>query len=132
MTSEGWTSYAPLDAEPPPCSFCRDPEKQVMVAQHGAAAICADCAERIAQVMRRHERPAAPPPPTDPRDPGSPLMVALDDRPFGDVGNPRVDARLLLAIALRDQRVAAWLRERGVDEAAIRRDFGELDLGFDA
>ena len=41
------------------------------------------------------------------------------------------DARLLLALALRDQSVAAWLRERGVDEAAIRAEFGELDLGFE-
>ena len=43
-----------------------------------------------------------------------------------------MDARLLLAIALRDQKVAAWLRERGIDEAAIRREFGALDLGFEA
>jgi ClpX C4-type zinc finger len=60
MTSEGWTGYAPLDAEPPPCSFCRDPERQVMVAPGGEAAICMECAERIAGVMRRAGRPPEP------------------------------------------------------------------------
>jgi ATP-dependent Clp protease ATP-binding subunit ClpA len=46
----------------------------------------------------------------------------------GDLGADANDARLLLAIALRDRRVAAWLREHGVDEAAIRARFGALDL----
>ncbi len=36
------------------------------------------------------------------------------------VGSPRADAQLLLAILERGGPVAAWLRERGVDEDAVR------------
>jgi hypothetical protein len=56
--------------------------------------------------------------------------VRLEDRLIGDLGNRRTDARLLLAIVLRDGDVAAWLHERGVNEAALREEFGGLDLGF--
>jgi ATP-dependent Clp protease ATP-binding subunit ClpA len=38
------------------------------------------------------------------------------------------DARLLLDVALRDGEVAAWLREHGIDEAAIRARFGGTGL----
>ena len=44
---------------------------------------------------------------------------------IGDLGNPRVDGQVLLQILERDGAVAAWLRERGVDEPAIRRMLGE-------
>ena len=37
----------------------------------------------------------------------------------------RADAELLLRIARRDGAVAAWLRERGIDESAISERFGE-------
>lgn len=60
-----------------------------------------------------------------PRDPGEPVGVRLDEAPIGDLGNPRVDGRLLLEILERRGAVAAWLRERGVDEAAVRRMLGE-------
>ncbi len=40
---------------------------------------------------------------------------------MGDLGNFRTDARLLLAMLERGGPMAAWLRERGVDEAAVRR-----------
>jgi ATP-dependent Clp protease ATP-binding subunit ClpA len=40
----------------------------------------------------------------------------------------RADARLLLDVALRDGEVAAWLREHGIDEAAIRGRFEAMDL----
>jgi ATP-dependent Clp protease ATP-binding subunit ClpA len=40
----------------------------------------------------------------------------------------RADARLLLDVTLRDGEVAAWLREHGIDEAAIRAHFGAVDL----
>jgi ATP-dependent Clp protease ATP-binding subunit ClpA len=40
----------------------------------------------------------------------------------------RADARLLLDVALRDGEAAAWLREHGIDEAAIRARFGAMDL----
>jgi ATP-dependent Clp protease ATP-binding subunit ClpC len=36
------------------------------------------------------------------------------------VGSPRADAQLLLGILERGGPVAAWLRERGVDEDAVR------------
>ena len=40
----------------------------------------------------------------------------------------RADARPLLDVVLRDGEVAAWLREHGIDEAAIRARFGAMDL----
>jgi ATP-dependent Clp protease ATP-binding subunit ClpC len=49
------------------------------------------------------------------------VMVRIDREAIGDLGNPRADARLLLAILERGGPIAAWLRERGVDEAAVRR-----------
>ena len=74
--------------------------------------------------------PPAPPatgePPSDgpdPRDPGPPITVRLDDLLLGDVGNTRVDARLLQAILLRDRDVAEWLRSRGIDEDAVEDAF---------
>src|SRR3954469_4432070 len=60
-----------------------------------------------------------------PRDPGEPVGVTLDEELIGDLGNPRVDGRLLLEILARRGAVAAWLRERGVDEAAVRGMLGE-------
>jgi hypothetical protein len=128
------TGYAPLDAEPPTCGFCGakgGPEGVlVTVGPHGGA-ICEECAVRLAEMMTRRGRPRPVPPPIDPRDSGDPIMVSLNERPLGDLGNPRADARLLLVLALRDRRIAEWLRKRGVDEAAIRAEFGELDLGFE-
>lgn len=59
----------------------------------------------------------------DPRDPGPPIPVILGGRPLGDLGHPHVDARLLGAILLRDGRVAAWLRERGVSAADVEAAF---------
>jgi ATP-dependent Clp protease ATP-binding subunit ClpC len=41
------------------------------------------------------------------------------------LGNPQADGRLLLTILERRGAVAAWLRERGVDEAAVRAMLGE-------
>jgi ATP-dependent Clp protease ATP-binding subunit ClpA len=60
-----------------------------------------------------------------PRDPGAPVGVWLDEVPIGDLGHPNVDGRLLLEMLERHGAVAAWLRERGVDEAAVRRMLGE-------
>ena len=40
--------------------------------------------------------------------------------PIESVGSPRADAQMLLAILERGGPVAAWLRERGVDEDAVR------------
>ena len=59
------------------------------------------------------------------RDPERPTTVWLDDAALGDLGNPNVDGRLLLEMLARRGAVAAWLRERGVDEAAVRRMLGD-------
>src|SRR5690349_10096815 len=59
----------------------------------------------------------------DPADPGPPITVRLDDLLLGDLGNPRVDARLLRAVLLRDGRVAEWLRGHGIDDDAVEEAF---------
>jgi hypothetical protein len=51
--------------------------------------------------------------------------VRLGPELIGELGNPRVDGRVLLALLERRGAVAAWLRERGVDEQAVRRMLGE-------
>jgi ATP-dependent Clp protease ATP-binding subunit ClpC len=49
-----------------------------------------------------------------------------DEGPPGyPLGTPAADARVLLLILNRNGAVAAWLRERGVDEDAVRRMLGE-------
>jgi hypothetical protein len=64
-----------------------------------------------------------PSPGPDPADPGPPIPVRLDELLLGDLGNQRVDARLLQAILLRDRRVAEWLRSRGIDADAVEDAF---------
>jgi ATP-dependent Clp protease ATP-binding subunit ClpC len=49
----------------------------------------------------------------------------LDETPKFRLGSPRADGEVLLEILARNGAVAAWLRERGVDEAAVRRMLGE-------
>jgi hypothetical protein len=74
-------------------------------------------------------RPPAPPATGEPggnpnpADPGPPIAVRLDDLLLGDLGNARVDARLLRAVLLRDGRVAAWLRSRGIDADDVETTF---------
>ena len=60
-----------------------------------------------------------------PAEPGAPVPVRLGEALVGDLGNPRVDGELLLQVLERGGAVAAWLRERGVDEHAVRRMLGE-------
>jgi ATP-dependent Clp protease ATP-binding subunit ClpA len=55
----------------------------------------------------------------------APVTVWLDDVALGDLGHPRVDGRLLMELLARRGAVAAWLRERGIDEAAVRGMLGE-------
>ena len=57
---------------------------------------------------------------------GGPVPVWLGDRelPIGDLGHPRVDARLLLAILGKKGRSAELLREHGLEEAVIRAALG--------
>jgi ATP-dependent Clp protease ATP-binding subunit ClpC len=45
--------------------------------------------------------------------------------PTPSAGSPRADGEALLAILERRGAVAAWLRERGVDEQAVRRMLGD-------
>lgn len=86
--------------------------------------------ERIrAAAMRR----LASDPPPSPRAPfdldaaiasGGPVPVALGRDLVGDLGNPLVDGRLLLAMLAKDGHGAALLREHGLDEAAVRDRLG--------
>jgi ATP-dependent Clp protease ATP-binding subunit ClpC len=48
------------------------------------------------------------------------IPVTLGRQLLGDLGNPRTDARLLLAILERGGPAAQLLREHGLDEAAVR------------
>ena len=59
----------------------------------------------------------------DPSNPGPPIEVRLDDLLLGDLGNARVDARLLRTVLERDGAVAKWLRRRGVDAEDIEETF---------
>src|SRR3954468_24490075 len=59
-----------------------------------------------------------------PRDVRNELIERLSGQPR-DSGSPREDGRLLLHPLERNGAVAAWLRERGVDEAAVRGMLGE-------
>jgi ATP-dependent Clp protease ATP-binding subunit ClpA len=54
-------------------------------------------------------------------EPTDAVMVRLGRDVIGDLGNFRTDAQVLLAILARGGPIAAWLRERGVDETALRR-----------
>ena len=65
----------------------------------------------------------------DPADPGPPVEVRLDKLLLGDLGNARVDARLLRAIIARDGKVATWLRTRGVDAGAVDAAFPDSGWG---
>jgi len=96
----GWTAYAPLD---PGTAGATPPDGQEPMPS---------------------PTPGEPPDRgPDPADPGPPITVRLDDLLLGDLGNPRVDARLLHAILLRDRRVAGWLRGRGVDTSVVEDAF---------
>jgi ATP-dependent Clp protease ATP-binding subunit ClpA len=57
---------------------------------------------------------------------GRAVPVWLGDRelPIGDLGHPRVDGRLLLAMLAKDGGGAALLREHGLDETAVRGALG--------
>jgi ATP-dependent Clp protease ATP-binding subunit ClpC len=57
---------------------------------------------------------------------GGAVAVWLGDRelPIGDLGHPRVDGRLLLAMLAKDGGGAALLREHGLDEATVRGALG--------
>jgi len=48
-----------------------------------------------------------------------------DEAPALSLGTPRADGEVLLLILKRNGAVAAWLRERGVDEHTVRTMLGE-------
>jgi hypothetical protein len=100
VSTDGWTAYAPLG-----------PETAGMGPPGG---------EGPAALPSTGEPPSPGP---DPADPGPPITVRLDELLLGDLGNQRVDARLLQAILLRDRRVAEWLRSRGIDADAVEDAF---------
>jgi ATP-dependent Clp protease ATP-binding subunit ClpA len=86
--------------------------------------------ERIRAAAIRRLASDPPPPPRARFDldaaiaSGDPVPVALDRDLIGDLGNPRVDGRLLLAMLAKDGHSAALLREHGLDEAAVRDRLG--------
>ena len=60
----------------------------------------------------------------------SEILQRLDEKaeaeaPAPASGNPEADGQALLAILRRHGAVAAWLRERGIDEQAVRRMLGD-------
>jgi Clp amino terminal domain, pathogenicity island component len=92
---------------------------------------------RAAALRRLAAAPTAPaaswpPPPRAPFDLDAtiatggavPVWLGARDLPIGDLGNPRVDARLLLAMLAKDGHSAALLRDHGLDEAAVRARLG--------
>jgi hypothetical protein len=96
---DGWTSYAPSEPETsgvePPGGRPPDPPTTGEPGSRGP----------------------------DPADLGPPITVRLDDLLLGDLGNQRVDARLVQALLLRDGRVGKWLRSRGIYVDAVERAF---------
>jgi ATP-dependent Clp protease ATP-binding subunit ClpA len=88
------------------------------VARRVLSAAGANPPEARAEVIERLAQTARP-------APGEPVTVRLGDALVGDLGHPRVDGDLLLRILERGGAVAAWLRERGVDEHAVRRMLGD-------
>src|SRR4051812_37123388 len=63
--------------------------------------------------------------PTESRAEVERRLAELAGAPHGPLRSPLADGELLLQILERDGAVASWLRERGVDEAAVRRMLGE-------
>jgi ATP-dependent Clp protease ATP-binding subunit ClpA len=79
------------------------------------------------EVRERAEAACEQPPTRAPSDvhqalrEGHPVAVTLGDAlEIGDLGNPRTDARVLLAVLAADGRAAELLRDHGVDEDVIR------------
>lgn len=100
VSDDGWTAYAPLEPE---TAGTRPPGGPGPPAPPSTG------------------EPPSPGP--DPADPGPPITVRLDDLLLGDLGNQRVDARLLQAVLLRDRHVAEWLRSQGIDADAVEDAF---------
>jgi ATP-dependent Clp protease ATP-binding subunit ClpC len=63
--------------------------------------------------------------PTESREEVERRLAAISGTKHDQLRSPFADGELLLQILERDGAVAAWLRERGVDEHAVRRMLGE-------
>jgi len=63
--------------------------------------------------------------PTESREEVERRLAAVSGPLHDPLRSPLADGELLLQILERDGAVAAWLRERGVDESAVRRMLGE-------
>ena len=56
LVKEGWTPYAPLDADPNTCDFCgepRDRDRRLIANDNGSVAICEQCVGRFAALFAR-------------------------------------------------------------------------------
>jgi ATP-dependent Clp protease ATP-binding subunit ClpC len=63
--------------------------------------------------------------PTESREDVERRLAKITGTQHDHVRSPFADGELLLQILERDGAVAAWLRERGVDEPAVRRMLGD-------
>src|SRR4051794_8012584 len=63
--------------------------------------------------------------PTESRAEVERRLAQSGSHPHEERRSPQLDGEILLDILERDGAVAAWLRERGVDEPAVRRMLGE-------
>ena len=63
--------------------------------------------------------------PTESREEVERRLAAVSGSTPGELRSPFADGELLMQVLARDGAVAAWLRERGVDEQAVRRMLGE-------
>jgi ATP-dependent Clp protease ATP-binding subunit ClpC len=63
--------------------------------------------------------------PTESRADVERRLAAASNHSQAELRSPQLDGQILLQVLERDGAVAAWLRERGVDENAVRRMLGE-------
>jgi ATP-dependent Clp protease ATP-binding subunit ClpA len=94
---------------------------------HRARSVVEALGRSLDEVRERAEAISHQPSTRAPRDvhqalrEGYPVVVALGDAlEIGDLGNPRTDSRLLLAMLVANGSAAQLLRDHGVDEDAIR------------
>ncbi len=95
-----------------------DPRAQSVVEAMGRNV--EDVVRATAGICANGSRPSVPENPYPALRDGQLISVTLGDGlPVGDIGHPRADARVLLAMLLADGKAAELLREHGVDEAAL-------------
>ena len=102
-------------------AILRQPDAAARRMLLGAGA--APSAVRAELIERIHARPSVSS--REHRAVDEPVTVRLGEAVLGELGRPAVDARVLLEMLRSGGAVAAWLRERGVDEPALRHMLGE-------